>query len=455
MGPTGERDSPYEPLSSFAISELLISPDGLIDDGLLQPTDCAAPAFREGRVDYDAAGLFKNRLIERAWDNFRQRANPELRRAFDQFRNEQAHWLDDYALFRALKHAHAGVGYRRWPHELVCRNPAALAEAQRKLANAMACYRFAQFLAFRQAGQITEYAGARGVRLIGDVPFFVSLESADVWAHPELFLLDAEFAPRFVAGVPPDYFSAEGQLWGNPVYDWKELDRTGYAWWIDRFRALLLRAGIVRLDHFRALVAAWHVPTGAANAKTGTWSPGPGPDFLVAVEGALGALPFIAEDLGHITADVVALRDQFHLPGMRVMQFAFDGKPENPFLPQNFIENTVAYTGTHDNDTTRGWYESLPEDERDQVWKSLRCAPVEISQVADRFLQLAWESKAALAIAPLQDVLNLGTATRINVPGRPLGNWQWRCIETMMDAPESFHKLLDLTEKAGRLPTRR
>ncbi|WP_337287768.1 4-alpha-glucanotransferase [Candidatus Methylomirabilis sp.] len=271
-----------------------------------------------------------------------------------------------------------------------------------------------------------------------------------MWANPELFLLDEKRRPRVVAGVPPDYFSSHGQLWGNPIYDWDAMRRTGYRWWIDRLTALLAHVDMVRLDHFRAFAAAWHVPAGAPTAQSGRWMPGPGADLFRAVQRELGTLPLIAEDLGLITPDVYALRDQFHLPGTRVLQFAFDGHAANPYLPHNYVPNTVAYTGTHDNATTRGWFEELPDDQRQNLWNYLRRLGGESDGVAWELIRLAWFSVAALAIAPLQDVLNLGADARMNVPGRAEGNWRWRCVEDMLAAP-AFQWLHDLTKTSNRL----
>jgi 4-alpha-glucanotransferase len=287
------------------------------------------------------------------------------------------------------------------------------------------------------------------VRLIGDVPFFVSPDSSDVWANPELFLLDERRRPRFVAGVPPDYFSSQGQLWGNPVYDWDAVRRTGYRWCIDRLRALLAHVDMVRLDHFRGFAAAWHVPAAAATAQVGEWVPGPGADFFAATENELGSLPFIAEDLGLITADVGALRDRFRLPGMRVLQFAFDGHSDNPHRPDNYTPNTVVYTGTHDNPTTRGWFESLPEPQRQELGKYLG-RPVQDSGAASALIELAWSSVAALAIAPLQDLLNLGNDARMNLPGRADGNWRWRFTRDML-TPEALGWLRNLTQASRRI----
>jgi 4-alpha-glucanotransferase len=309
--------------------------------------------------------------------------------------------------------------------------------------------RFAQFLLFRQGARLKAHSRARGVRLIGDLPFFVSPDSSDAWAHPELFLLDEHHRPRVVAGVPPDYFSAQGQRWGNPIYDWDALAARGYRWCVDRLRALLAHVDAVRLDHFRGFAAAWHIPAEAPTAVSGQWRPGPGAGFFDAVQTAIGGLPFLAEDLGIITPDVTALRDAFHVPGTRVLQFAFDGHADNPYLPDNYSLNTVVYTGTHDNPTTRGWYEDLPDAERRHLWGYLKRAGGTSADAAPALLGLAWSSAAALAIAPVQDVLNLGKDARMNRPGTADGNWRWRSTENML-SPSAFQSLRDLTQATGR-----
>src|ERR1700683_3182180 len=450
LGPTGYGTSPYQSMSSFAGNELLISPGSLISDGLIQSSD-AQSHFSADAVDYDSVIPFKQRLPETVWANFKagHRNSGDLGPAYDEFCARQAHWLEDYALFRALKEEYHGAYYLEWPEELVQRRPSALAEARRELASQMDQVRFAQFLLFRQTDQLKEHAHARGVSLIGDLPFFVSPDSSDVWANPELFLLDEQQRPRFVAGVPPDYFSAQGQLWGNPVYDWDAVRATGYRWCIDRLRALLAHVDVIRLDHFRGFAAAWYVPAGAPTAQSGQWVAGPGASFFQAVQTELGHLPFIAEDLGMITDDVRALRDQFQLPGMRVLQFAFDGHADNPYLPRNFVSNTVAYTGTHDNATTRQWYEELGDYQRQNFWSYLKRAPGTGADAAPELMRLAWSSPAALAIAPLQDLLNLGSEARMNVPGRADGNWRWRVREDMLSF-QSFQWLRDLTESCKR-----
>jgi 4-alpha-glucanotransferase len=450
LGPTGYGNSPYQSLSSFAGNVLLISPDWLIEDGLLSASDCEAPSFSPSLVDYNAVIPFKYRLLEKAWTNFVRAASAELRVGFEQFRDEQAHWLKDYALFRALKIRYNGAYYLEWPRELVQRVPNALAQAQHDLAHQVDQVCFAQFLLFRQGARLEKHARANGMRLIGDLPFFVSPDSSDVWANPELFLLDDQRKPHFVAGVPPDYFSAQGQLWGNPVYNWDTLRQTDYRWCIDRLRALLAHVDVIRLDHFRAFAAAWHVPAGAPTAQSGQWVPGPGADFFKAVKKELGRLPFIAEDLGLITADVHALRDQFQVAGTRVLQFAFDGNSGNPYLPHNYPSNAVVYTGTHDNATSRGWYEELPLYQRQNLWHYLNSQQSDSREVAWRLMHLAWSSPAALAIAPLQDLLNLGAEARMNVPGRAEGNWSWRCTEELLSTAD-FHWLRDLTRSSNRL----
>jgi 4-alpha-glucanotransferase len=449
LGPTGYGNSPYQSLSSFAGNELLISPDLLIEDGLLRASDCGGKPSCSAAIDYGAVIPFKRRILEKAWSNFCAGAHEELPAAYEQFCKMHQHWLEDYALSRALKARHNDAYYLEWPAELVRRVPAALARARQELASQIDQVRFAQFLLFRQAERLKECAHAAGLRLIGDLPFFVSPDSSDVWANPELFLLDEQHRPRFVGGVPPDYFSATGQLWGNPVYDWDAIRRTGYRWCIDRLRALLAYVDAVRLDHFRGFAAAWHVPARAPTAQSGQWVPGPGAEFLSAVQKELSGLPFIAEDLGLITPDVSTLRDQFHLPGTRVLQFAFDGSSDDLHLPKNYTSNTVVYTGTHDNPTTRQWYEELPDTQRQTVWRYIKRREGRGSEAAPALIELAWSSGAALAIAPLQDVLNLGAEARMNTPGRAEGNWRWRCPEDILSAPE-IEWLQDLTMSSNR-----
>ena len=448
LGPTGYGDSPYQPMSSFAGNDLLTSPDLLIEQGLLQKADCANDTFPAAVVDFERVIPFKRRLLGVAWQRFAAAPGAQLRDAFEAFRHQQADWLEDYALFRSLKAKFNGVHYLDWPADLVERQSDTIAAARKDLADVVAEECFAQFLLFSQGARLRDYAHDRGIRLIGDLPFFVSPNSADVWTNPGYFQLDERRRPRFVAGVPPDLFSADGQLWGNPVYDWEALRRDGFRWCLARMRALLAYVDLIRLDHFRGFAAAWHIPAGSPNARIGQWIPGPGAAFLEAARRELGGLPVVAEDLGVITPDVVALRDQSHIPGYRVLQFAFDGDADNPFLPQNYPANVVVYTGTHDNATTRGWYQDLPADQRRNLWGVLQRSEGAAADVAPALLALAWSSRAALAVAPLQDVLNLDNAARMNVPGRANGNWGWRCDDRLL-APAIEHLRL-LTRDAGR-----
>src|ERR1700758_1460642 len=450
LGPTGYGDSPYQALSSFAGNGLLISPELLLEDGLLQLKQCEGPCFSSSLVDYGAVIQFKHRLLDQMWGNFDARARNDLSTAYETFRCRHAHWLEDYALFRALKQKLHGIPYLDWPKVLVRRTPESLAEARQELSQLIDKVCFAQFLIFEQAYRLKDYAHSRGIGLIGDLPFFVSPDSCDVWAHPELFLLDEEQRPRFVAGVPPDYFNEDGQLWGNPMYDWDALRHTRFRFLIDRVSALLAHVDVIRLVHFRAFAAAWHVPAEARTARMGCWKPGPGADFFKAVQDELGFLPFIAEDLGVITPDVCALRDEFRIPGTKVLQFAFDGNPDNPHLPENYSTNTVVYTGTHDNNTTRGWFEALPDSERKKVWSFLNRAEGDSNEIAEELLRLAWSSVAALAIAPLQDLLNLGAEARMNLPGSSDAHWRWRCTEEMLHGP-TFQRLRDVTATSNRL----
>jgi len=448
LGPTGSCNSPYSSLSSFAANGLLISPEFLIEDGLLEEDECKG-SFSPLSIDYDVVIPFKHRLLTLAWRRFRAGARKDLIPAFDEFCHGRAAWLEDYALYRALKAKFRSASYLEWPPELVRREPSALDRARRDLGSEIDQVRLAQFLLNRQSRRLKEHSRAKGIRLIGDLPFFASLDSSDVWANPELFLLDEHLRPRCVAGVPPDYFSATGQLWGNPVYDWEAHRSTGYRWCLDRIGALLAHVDVIRLDHFRGFAAAWQVPAGAPTAETGEWVPGPGAEFFKAVSSRFGNLPFIAEDLGVITPDVTQLRDEFRIPGTRVLQFAFDGDTRNVHLPKNYSNNTAVYTGTHDNSTTREWVENLPERDRQYLWNFVGRRRGDTCDAAPELISLAWSSRAALAIAPLQDVLNLGREGRMNIPGVAKGNWRWRATRHMF-SQRNFQWLKDLTQISSR-----
>ena len=448
--PTGAGNSPYQSFSAFAGNPDLISPELLVREGLIRQEELAGFSLPEGRADYAAASSFKSGVLRRAWERFAAEGK-RLRGEFETFRGSHRAWLDDYALFTALKEARGGESWAAWPRELLRGDgpSPALQAARQELGDSIGRHQFVQFLFFRQWNALREYARSRSVRLAGDVPIFVSFDSADVWANPRLFLLDSSHRPRVVAGVPPDYFSPTGQLWGNPLYDWDALRQSGYAWWIARLRGALELADVVRLDHFRGFCAAWHVPAEEPTAVRGRWVPGPGADLFERLQHALGGLPFIAEDLGEITPDVYELRDRFRLRGMKVLQFAFDN-PTNPFLPHNYPESCVAYTGTHDNDTSRGWYNALSDHQR---WFVGRYLGKGGQDIAWDLMRLAWGSVADSVVAPAQDVLDLGTEARMNTPGRPEGNWRWRMLPGQFN-DHVVGRLADLTEVYGRAPAK-
>ena len=447
LGPTGYGDSPYQCFSAFAGNPLLVSPEFLREDGLIDNTDLQGVSFPAERVDFGPVIEFKNRLLAKAWDTFQHGHTAHLRPHFEEFLNQHQSWLGDYVLFMALKDAQQGKGWQDWSRELRMRDPQTLAKARRELAGGAGLHQFRQFLFFRQWQRLRHHANDKGVRIIGDIPIFVSADSADVWANPQFFQLDAERRPKFVAGVPPDYFSATGQLWGNPLYDWAALEKTEFGWWVARFQALLELVDIVRLDHFRGFEGYWEVPAGRPDAIVGRWVKAPGNALLTKIQLALGRLPIIAEDLGVITAEVLALREFFHLPGMRVLQFAFGDKPTNAYLPHNYEANTEVYTGTHDNDTTLGWYATTAEQDRDHVRRYLGR---DGTDVAWDFIRAAWASVADYAIAPLQDVLNLGAEARMNTLGRSAGNWSWRFQASQLHGGV-LARLAELTELFGRI----
>jgi 4-alpha-glucanotransferase len=382
--------------------------------------------------------------VRQAWDRFRAGDGPPtLRTEFVQFCADEANWLDDFALFMAIKDGHGGRAWWEWPAPLARHDGPSLDAVRDRLADEIDAYRFGQFLFFRQWRALRDHAHRAGVRIIGDLPIYVARDSADVWAHPELFQLDADRQPKVVAGVPPDYFSATGQLWGNPIYDWDAHRATRYAWWTDRLRAALKLFDLIRIDHFRGIEAYWAVPYGDPTAARGQWIKGPGADLIGAFRDALEEVPIIAEDLGFITPEVDALREQFGLPGMRILQFAFGGAVEDRFLPHRYGRDVVVYTGTHDNDTTAGWAEKLTPDERDQY---RRYAPLSAAEPVETLIRLGWGSVATLAIAPLQDFLDLGSEARLNAPGTITDNWVWRVDERKLNEPEWIEFLRDVTE---------
>ena len=430
LGPTGYGDSPYQCFSAFAGNPYLISPQALLEDQLLHSNDLIElPGFPTDRVDFGMLIPWKLNLLDRAFTHFQQSAPVEIREAYGDFRAAHTDWLEDFALFMALKEAHGGAAWPTWEAKLRDRDEQAMKQARQEYAVAIERQVFRQFIFFRQWQAVRDYARAKGIKIIGDAPIFVAHDSADVWAHPELFVLDKKGNPIVVAGVPPDYFSPTGQLWGNPLYRWQVHQESGYQWWIDRLRAGLGLVDIIRLDHFRGFCAYWEIPGNAKTAENGRWVPAPGVDFFSVLAKTLGELPIIAEDLGVITPDVVELRQKFALPGMKILQFAFAGRPSDPFLPHHYPENCVVYTGTHDNDTARGWYERVPEPEKDFYRRYLGR---DGSNISWDLIRGAWASVAMFALAPMQDFLSLGNSARMNYPGNPSGNWSWRMPQDVL-----------------------
>ena len=449
LGPTGYGDSPYASFSAFAGNPLLLDLDRLADEGDVDRADLdAAPPFPDEQVDFGPVIEFKTAVLARAATRFRQHANAERRAAFDLFRTDNAEWLDDYALFRALKDDHGGAVWKTWERPLAARQPDALAKAHDRLADAVFVQCYAQWQFLRQWADLKRTANERGIRILGDIPIFVAYDSADVWAHPDLFHLDDTFAPTAVAGVPPDYFSKTGQLWGNPLYRWRTMAEQDYAWWVARIRQTLRSVDIVRLDHFRGFAAYWEVPAGDRTAENGRWVKGPGAKLFDALTAALGDLPLVAEDLGLITPDVHALRARFELPGMAVLQFAFADDAANHYLPHNVEPNTAIYTGTHDNETTCGWHASRQAKEKAALHTYL--GPTD-EPIHWALIRAAYRTVADLAIVPLQDVLGLDNEARMNAPGRFGGNWAWRARPDALQA-DLAARLRDLATTYGRTP---
>ena len=457
--PTGYGDSPYQGLGAFAGNPLLVDPEELRRDGMLDASDLeAAPAFEEGAVDYAAVIAWKGALLRRASARFHARAAAGDRLSLEAFSERHASWLGDFALFQALKERHGGLAWPRWPAPLARRDGEALRKARAELADEIRAQIFCQWAFFRQWARLREHCRSRGIRLMGDLPIYVAHDSAEVWARPELYHLDARGEPTVVAGVPPDYFSATGQRWGNPLYRWEALRETGYAFWIERTRSALELFDLVRLDHFRGFEAYWEVEAGEPSAVRGRWVPGPGAELFDALQAALGTLPIVAENLGVITPEVETLRRRYGFPGMAILQFAFGNDPQAPtFLPHNYSRDLVAYTGTHDNDTVLGWWTGegpgvstrTREDvrrERDRARRYLAAGGEEMNWV---FIRAVLASVASTAVFPLQDLLGLGSEARMNRPSLPTGNWRWRLRPGLLDARLTA-RLADLTVLYGR-----
>lgn len=457
LGPTGYGDSPYQCFSAFAGNPYLVDLHALTTTGLLNAAETDALAgLNPEAVDYGSLFELKWSLLEKAFRRFQKAGEPVLvpgDESFASFQKNQASWLQGYAFFRALKDHRHGVAWWEWPTEVRTHSAAEKSPLRTQLASAAEAHAFYQYLFFTQWRRLRAAAAARGISIIGDIPIFVAADSADVWANPELFELDPSTGrPVAVAGVPPDYFSEDGQLWGNPLYVWARHATDNYAWWKARLRASFDLYDVVRIDHFRGFDAYWRIPLPATNARKGEWVPGPGLKFFQAIREAFPDAKIIAEDLGILTPSVEALRDATGLPGMAILQFAFGGSSENLYLPHNLSPNSVIYPGTHDNDTSLGWYAATDEKTRDHVRRYLR---VDGREVGWDFIRSSYAAVSRLAVLPMQDILSLGTSARFNSPGKPQGNWQWRYRSSDLDklfSNGTTDYLRSLAELYGRLP---
>jgi 4-alpha-glucanotransferase len=446
LGPTGYGDSPYASLSAFAGNTLLISPEKLVEDGLVEKAALDNVEAISDRVHYGRITKWKSELLAEAYKRFVETHDDDLTREFKTFCGEEREWLDDYALFRALRQTQNGRPWYEWPLKFKLRDQRTISIAREQLAPLIDERRFYQFLFFREWRSLKQYANDKGILIIGDIPIFVALDSADVWCRRDQFKLNEDGSPKVVAGVPPDFFSKTGQLWGNPIYDWQAMQRDRFAWWTERFRHALCLTDIVRVDHFRGFVAAWEVPGMDKTAEHGEWVNVPGRELFAAVKRGLGELRVIAEDLGVMTGEVDELRDSNGFPGMRILQYAFSGDGKNRDLPHNYVQNTVAYTGTHDNDTTVGWWRSLGENEREYCLKYLGSDDAEIEW---KMIRLIYSSVADIAVIPMQDVLGLDSDSRMNTPATNIGNWSWRMAEDGFD-DAAIDRLNDLAQIFGR-----
>jgi 4-alpha-glucanotransferase len=451
LGPTSWGDSPYQCLSAMAGNPLLISPEILLQRAYLRAADLAGqPDFSPDQIDYCSVTIWKNQLLRRAFAGFHAlpAAHPD-QVEFRAFCGQHGAWLDDYALFSAIKEQHQGLAWQHWPIHLRQRDTASLAQWQAQHGQEIDFYRFVQYEFFRQWQAVKQYANQNGIRIIGDMPIFVAQDSADVWANQDLFELDADGNPTVVAGVPPDYFSATGQRWGNPLYRWQRMAEDDYGWWQQRLRLLADQVDCMRIDHFCGFENYWEIPGHESTAVNGRWMKGPGQHFFDTMQRHLGKLDIIAEDLGIITAEVVALRENSGLPGMRVLHYAFGAGDDNPYLPHHYIEHCVAYTGTHDNNTTRGWFRSMPQHEREHLQRYFGREFNE-DNISAEMTRAVWHSKAATVLIPLQDALNLDETARMNYPGSLGGNWAWRYREEQLTSQVSQF-LAGLNLASGRI----
>lgn len=447
LGPTSYGDSPYQSFSTFAGNPYFIDPATLTKDGLLTKEECDSYSWGKDEESIDYALLYTKRflLLRKAFERFGDKllADFTLRMQFDEFRSKNEHWLDDYCLFMALKDHFGGESWLKWPRELQCREPQAMLSAREEYANDIQFYRFLQFQFDIQWSRLHAYAAKKGIDIIGDIPIYVALDSADAWARPDLFQFDEAHRPIAVAGCPPDGFSATGQLWGNPLYCWENHRAESYLWWIRRIEHCFRLYDIVRIDHFRGFASYYSIPYGEKTAENGKWITGPGIELFQTIQTALGDLPIIAEDLGFLTDEVRDLLSQSGFPGMKVLQFAFDPREESDYLPHTYDRHCVVYTGTHDNETTKGWYENLAQADRQFACAYMQQETIPDDRLPDVFVALAMGSVADLCIIPMQDYLGLGNEARINTPSTLGGNWQWRMADGAFDDA--------LTDKIARM----
>jgi 4-alpha-glucanotransferase len=452
LGPIGWANSPYMSLSAFAGNPLLIDLYGLVSNGWLLQNELDDTLFKiHNSINYQEVIPFRMNMLVKAFNNFVNQSNTDFQSQYITYCMREKFWLDDYALFQALNKKYGGEEWTSWEHDIAKRDPNAIIKATEELKEHIEFHKFTQWCFDSQWKKIKSYALAHGIKIIGDIPIFVSQHSSDVWSNPQMFELDNDGVPKLVAGVPPDYFSESGQRWGNPLYRWDIMKQDNYRWWIGRFRKALEMFDIVRIDHFRGFESYWEIPETEETAKIGKWKKGPGAVFFKTVKEVLGTLPIIAEDLGIITPEVTALREKLNFPGMKVLQFAFTGGPENLFLPHNFERNSVVYTGTHDNDTTYGWYANATDHERDFVRRYCKTDGHEIHW---DLIKLALQSPANVAVIPFQDVIGLGSEGRMNFPGTIEGNWEWRFTWDQV-GPEPAERLYELSALYGRFSSNR
>lgn len=458
LGQTGYGDSPYQCFSAFAGNVFLISPEKLVEEGFLYKEDIkSVPAFRAGKVDFGKVIEYKTALLQKAFLNFKKTDDKNIAEAFHKFCDENALWLEDYALFRAIKFSQKQVSWQEWEEGLKLRHMEEIGKARIELDEQIFEQKFFQFAFFTQWNELKKYANKNGIKIIGDIPIFISLDSCDVWCNPSQFKLNEDGSPKVVAGVPPDYFSKTGQLWGNPIYNWDLMRSEGFKWWVERVRFTLKMVDILRIDHFRGFAASWEIPGGDKTAERGEWVNVPGRDLFNTLKWVFGDLPILAEDLGVITPDVEELRDGFGFPGMRILQFAWGGDTKNTDLPHNYIKNCCVYTGTHDNDTTVGWFNSVAGKgsgrDAKQIEKEKKFCLDYLNtngkEIHWDFIRTVMASVADTAIVPMQDVLGLGGEARMNLPASTDGNWQWRCTADDF-SKEISKRLAGLTELYGR-----